>query len=55
MLVAEEFRDGWMRGLRLRDLQVKLKGVAPRQSLRSTNRLETLNGDVRIRQHSCML
>lgn len=27
MLVAEEFQDGWMRGLRLKDLQVK-KGVA---------------------------
>ena len=25
MLVAEEFQDGWMRGLRLRDLQVNLR------------------------------
>lgn len=28
VLVAEEFQDGWMRGLKLSNLQVELEGVA---------------------------
>ena len=39
MLVAEEFQDGWMRGLRLRDLQVKRawhKGVGLKLRARHT-------------------